>query len=85
MAVYSINSKGIEEMQSVATNADTAVSRPTQLIAEALLDQHNPTELISRAQRLGFSHDLTEAVVTVCCRDRDGQKTTDCHTRTPQS
>jgi hypothetical protein len=85
MAVYTFISKGIDKMQSVATSTDTAVSRPTQLIAEALLDQHDSSELISRAQRLGFSHDVTEAVVTVCCRNRHGQKNADCHTDSPQS
>ena len=59
-------------MQSVAAVADASVFRPTQLIAEALIDRHDSSELTSRAQRLGISPDLTEVVVKVCCREQQG-------------
>ena len=65
-------------MQSVAVSIDTPVSRPTQLIAEALLEQHDSSELISRAERLGFSQDITDAVVTVCCRNRLNEASAEC-------
>lgn len=63
-------------MHTVAAVADVSVSRPTQLIAEALLERHDPDELTSRAQRLGFSPDVTRVVVTVCCRDEQDETPT---------
>jgi hypothetical protein len=58
-------------MQSAHTGADAqVVLRPTQLVAEALVHGHNFEELVSRARSVGLSRDLTETVVTVCCRDR---------------
>lgn len=58
-------------MQSADTSADArVVLRPTQLVAEALVHRHNVDELVSRARSVGLSRDLTDAVVTVCCRDR---------------
>ncbi|HWV25528.1 MAG TPA: hypothetical protein VNZ58_15195 [Thermomicrobiales bacterium] len=57
-------------MQSAPTSAMTqGVVRPTQLVAEALVDGHDPEELTSRARQLGYSRDLTETVVAVCCRN----------------
>lgn len=58
-------------MQSATTGANTqVVLRPTQLVAEALIHGHDREELVSRARSVGLSRDLTETVVTVCCRDR---------------
>ncbi|MGC4107741.1 MAG: hypothetical protein QM753_15615 [Thermomicrobiales bacterium] len=42
--------------------------RPSIVIAEALVDRQEPAELADRARELGFSRDLTEAVVHACCR-----------------
>ncbi|MGC4190577.1 MAG: hypothetical protein QM589_04985 [Thermomicrobiales bacterium] len=42
--------------------------RPSIVIAEALVDRQQPAEIVDRARELGFSRDLTEAVVHVCCR-----------------
>lgn len=42
--------------------------RPTQLVAEALIERHDSRELTTRARQLGYSRDLTETVVAVCCR-----------------
>lgn len=72
-------------MQSVAESIDTSVSRPTQLIAEALLEQHDSGELILRAERLGFSQDITEAVVAVCCRNRQDEAGAGWRIRTSSS
>lgn len=59
-------------MQSATTGASARiVLRPTQLVAEALVNRHNTEELVSRARKLGFSRDLTETVVAVCCCDRN--------------
>lgn len=41
--------------------------RPSIVIAEALVDRQEPAEIVDRARELGFSRDLTEAVVHVCC------------------
>lgn len=57
-------------MNSVATRPAARVMRPTQLIAEALIDRKDSDELISRARQLGFSQDLTRTVVAVCCKDK---------------
>lgn len=58
-------------MQSAPTSAKVyGEVRPTQLVAEALIEQHDPEELTSRARQLGYSRDLTETVVAVCCRNR---------------
>jgi|GEM_PF-3404804 len=60
------------------SSADQAVARPTQLIAEALVERHDSIELISRAKSLGLPRDLTEAVIKVCCRDgKPGRQTAD--------
>ena len=42
--------------------------RPSIVIAEALVDRHGPTEIVDRARQLGFSRNLTMAVVGACCR-----------------
>lgn len=56
------------------SSANQAVARPTQLIAEALVERHDSMELSSRAKRLGLPRDLTEAVIKVCCREgKSGQ------------
>lgn len=47
---------------------EVADLRPSIVIAEALVDRHGPTEIVDRARQLGFSRDLTMAVVGACCR-----------------
>jgi len=49
--------------------------RPSIVIAEALVDRQEPAEIADRARELGFSRDLTEAVVHACCR---GTRRPDC-------
>jgi len=49
--------------------------RPSIVIAEALVDRQEPAELADRARELGFSRDLTEAVVHACCR---GARSSSC-------
>jgi len=41
--------------------------RPSLVVAEALVDRHDPVEILDRARKLGFSRVLTNAVVGVCC------------------
>jgi hypothetical protein len=57
-------------MNSVSARPAARVFRPTQLIAEALIDRKDSDELITRARQLGFSQDLTRTVVAVCCKDK---------------
>jgi hypothetical protein len=49
--------------------ADSAVHalRPTLVVAEALVERQQPSEIVDRALALGFSHTLTTAVVGACC------------------
>lgn len=71
VARLEMNSTEREDMmQSAPTSAKVPrVLRPTQLVAEALIDRHDPEKLTSRARQLGYSRDLTETVVAVCCRN----------------
>ncbi len=48
------------------SNTAVRALRPSLVIAEALVDRHGPTQIVNRAKRLGFSPDLTNAVVGVC-------------------
>lgn len=57
-------------MSSVPANADTIGVRPSRLIAEALVNQHDSNHVMWRAEKLGLSADLTEAMVAVCCCDK---------------
>lgn len=41
--------------------------RPSQVIAEALLERHSPSQITSRAARLGLPRPLTRAMVIACC------------------
>lgn len=49
-------------------NTEIRNLRPSIVIAEALVDRQEPAEIADRARELGFSRDLTEAVVHACCR-----------------
>lgn len=50
---------------------DAAVGqvRPSRLIAEALVLGHDSVEVKERAQAMGLPENLTQAVVSVCCRE----------------
>ncbi len=52
---------------TVPSNNAVRALRPSLVIAEALVDRHGPTQIVNRARKLGFSPDLTNAVVGVCC------------------
>ena len=49
-------------------NAAASV-RPSRLVAEALVLRHGCAELKQRAQALGLHENLTQAMVSVCCKD----------------
>lgn len=48
----------------------TRALRPTLVVAEALIDRQNPTQIADRARELGLSPILTTAVVGVCCGEQ---------------
>lgn len=72
-------------MNSVATRPATRVLRPTQLIAEALIDRKDSDELTTRARQLGFSKDLTRTVVAVCCKDKEARPSTNAPAKSSRS
>lgn len=41
--------------------------RPSLVIAEALVEGQEPSQIVERARKLGFSTTLTTAVVGACC------------------
>jgi hypothetical protein len=41
--------------------------RPSLVIAEALVERQQPSQIVDRARKLGFSTTLTTAVVGACC------------------
>jgi hypothetical protein len=49
--------------------AKSAISalRPSLVVAEALVERQEPSQIVDRARKLGFSPTLTTAVVGVCC------------------
>lgn len=60
-------------MKSVSMDAAVDQVRPSRLIAEALVLGHDSVEVTQRAQEMGLPESLTQAVVSVCCRDRQGR------------
>lgn len=52
---------------AVSTLSEARALRPTQVIAEALVDRQAPNQIEARARELGFSSCLTNAVVHACC------------------
>ncbi len=49
------------------SNTAVRALRPSLVIAEALVDRHGPNQIVNRARKLGFSPDLTNTLVGVCC------------------
>jgi hypothetical protein len=56
------------DMSSAPSNTDARGLRPSQVIAEALIDRQEPAQVVNRARQLGFSRSLTTAVVAACCK-----------------
>lgn len=56
-------------MNSVSIDGAAGQVRPSRLIAEALVLGHDSVEVTQRAEEMGLPESLTEAVVSVCCRD----------------
>ncbi len=49
------------------TGLETTTLRPSQVIAEALVGRHSPSQITSRAAKLGLPRPLTRAMVIACC------------------
>ena len=61
---------------TVTTLSEARELRPSQVIAEALVDRQAPNQIVARAQELGYSNCLTDAVVHACCgKNGQGQYT----------
>ncbi len=41
--------------------------RPSQVIAEALVERQDPRQIVDRAADLGYSRKLAETIVAACC------------------
>lgn len=50
-----------------ATVPAASAARPSQVIAEALVERQGPRQIVSRAAALGLSCQLTQAIVAACC------------------
>ena len=59
--------KGMCIVMAVSTPSVDRALRPSLVIAEALVDRQDPSQIQARARKLGLSPVLTEAVVSVCC------------------
>lgn len=69
-------------LETVSLELSAARVRPSRLVAEALVLRHGSAEVKQRARAMGLSENLTEAVVSVCCRevassDRQGETLSD--------
>jgi hypothetical protein len=52
---------------TVSTLSEARMPRPSQIIAEALVERQAPNQIVARARELGYSTCLTSAVVHACC------------------
>jgi hypothetical protein len=71
---------------TVSTLSEARMPRPSQIIAEALVERQAPNQIVARARELGYSTCLTSAVVHACCGGtNDSRKTTphQVHTASP--
>ena len=50
----------------IPVKSEEANPRPSQVIAEALLQRQGPGQITARASSLGFSRSLTRAIVVAC-------------------
>lgn len=48
---------------------ENELQTPSRLVAEALVMRQNPDVVKARAKEMGLCENLTEAVVSVCCRE----------------
>lgn len=68
-------------METGSLDLSASTTRPSRLIAEALVLKHDSAEVEQRAHAMGLSERLTKAVVSVCCRDTEnGQDRSELNT-----
>ncbi len=60
-------------MNSVSFDASVGQARPSRLIAEALVLRQDSSEVKERAEAMGLPKSLTDAVVSVCCRQKQAE------------
>jgi hypothetical protein len=60
-------------MSGMTLNAEVASVRPSRLVAEALVNGHDRTQVVRRARALGISRDMADVVATVCCKCGDSE------------
>ena len=46
---------------------DASAARPSQVIAEALVERYGPSQIATRAESIGLPQPLTDAIVAACC------------------
>lgn len=56
-------------MEGVVLDVVVGQSRPSRLIAEALVLRHDSAEVKERAEAMGLPEELTRAVIGACCPD----------------
>ncbi len=64
-------------MTGDADGATMGQSRASRLIAEALVEGHDPTRIVDRALEIGLTKGLTSAVVAACCGQEWSQRADD--------
>ncbi len=50
----------------IAVTSEESTPRPSQVIAEALVQRQGPGQIAARASALGFPRSLTRAIVIAC-------------------
>jgi hypothetical protein len=59
------------------TRHEIPTARPSLVIAEALVERYGPSQIASKADRLGLPQPLTRAIFAACCStaiDRPGAR-----------
>ena len=59
------------------TRLDVPTARPSQVIAEALVERYGPSQIALKADRLGLPQPLMRAILAACCAtavDRPGAR-----------
>ena len=49
------------------TQPDVPKARPSQVIAEALVERYGPSQIASKAESIGLPQSLTRAILAACC------------------
>ena len=49
------------------TRHESPTARPSLVIAEALVERYGPSQIASKADRLGLPRPLTRAIFAACC------------------